>query len=201
MRCICLKQHLRIEQEIYKAFNYYYKILQIQRPIRLNFSSNMNFGGKYQHNKVTLNRPIIDNWEQERKVCEFLIAHELVHAKYNDSNIFSGFTSFFCPPISVKLAFRELRANTIAFDITNCNELDLTNYFSNFYFYSRATYFGTSGGYLDGNANIEFIQEHKSWTHKTVKAATSYFKHYSLMYRFVPKYFYNKFEQQFLHKQ
>lgn len=192
-----MSEHTRIEQEIHESLKHYSTILQIQPP-KLAFSSNRNFGGQYYKNVVTLNQPIIEKWDNERKVCEFLLVHELVHAKYDESlSIFDGFKSILIPSVSVYLAFSELRANTMAYEITGSNELDLKHYFSNFYPYTKIPFFAYSGGYLKGNEYVDFIRQHEKWTTETIKEASIYFKGYSLWYMLVHKRNYLKLQQKF----
>lgn len=189
---------IRKKQEIQEVFNSYVEILKIKRPINLSFSKNKQFGGYYRCNKVTLNQSIFKNWDDNKKSCEFLIVHELVHAKYDDSNtILEGLGSVLFPKISIKLAFCELRANVIAYDITRSSEEDLKNYFRYFYSYSPIEYLGRTGGYLKGSEYEEFIQRYPTWTTKTVKEAATYFKRCSLLYRLVPENYYNKLIQEF----
>lgn len=191
-----MTEYTRIKQEINETLQHFSRILQIHSP-KLHFSSNKNFGGQYYKNKVTINQPIIENWDNERKVCEFLLAHELVHAKYDESAISEGLKSVLFPSVSVKLAFSELRANTMAYEITGSNELDLKHYFSNFYPYPIIPYFASSGGYLKGNQYIEFILLHPKWTTQTIEDVPSFLKRYSLWYRLVPKGTYLRIQRKF----
>lgn len=191
-----MPEHTRIKKEIHESLQHYSTILQIEPP-KLAFSSNRNFGGQYYKNVVTLNQPIIENWDNERKVCEFILVHELVHAKYEESSIFAGFKSLFIPSASVKLAFSELRANTMAYEITGIDDLKLKHYFDNYYPYPKIPFIAYSGGYLKGHEYVEFIRQHQKWTTQTIKEASIYFKRYSLWYRLVRKGIYLKLQQQF----
>ncbi|MER2107664.1 MAG: hypothetical protein ABS949_12065 [Solibacillus sp.] len=186
----------RIKREIYECLQNYSRILQIPAP-KLAFSSNKTFGGEYSKNLVTLNRLVIENWDNERKVCEFILVHELIHAKYNESSIVVGLMSFFCPSVSVKLAFSELRANTMAYEITGSNESVLEHYFTNFYFYNKIPFISYSGGYLKGQEYVEFIRQHQKWTTQTIENASIYFKNYCLWYKLVSLKKYLQIQQKF----
>lgn len=192
-----MSDHIRIKQEIHESLQHYSTILQIPLP-KLVFSTNKSFGGRNDKNALILNQPIIENWDNERKACEFVLAHELVHAKYGESSSnFEGFKSVLIPSVSVKLAFSELRANIMAYEITESNELDLKHYFSNFYPYAITAFMAYTGGYLKGNEYVEFIRQHPKWTTQTVKDAAIYFKNYCLWYKLVRKNNYLKLQQKF----
>lgn len=187
--------HTRIEQEIRETLQHYSGILQISPP-KLDFSSNRSFGGQYYKGVVTLNKPIIDNWDKEHEICQFLIVHELVHVKYGETTS-TGIMSLFIPSLSLISAFSELRANTLAYEITGSNDINLKHYFKNFYPYPIPSFIGYSGGYLKGHEYVDFILRHQKWTTQTIKNASSYFKDCSRWYRLVSKRKYLIIQQKF----
>lgn len=174
----------------------YCTILQMSEP-RLKFKKAANIGGSYNNNVVYLNQHVIDKWNEERSKCEFILVHELIHEKYRESSFIEGIAFLFVPAVAVKKAYSELRANTLAFELTGIAEADLTRYFTEEYATDTQTFASYSGGYLLGAENIEFIRLHPTWTNLTVQDATAFFKTYNRWYKLVSQKRYEKLQDKY----
>lgn len=186
-----------IIKDIKETMKKYCTILQMPEP-ELKIKKGPTIGGLYKNNVVYLFQPVIDKWNEERSKCEFVLVHELIHAKYRESSWIEGLASLFLPSVAVKKAYSELRANTLAFELTGMNEADLTRYFTEDYATDTQSFITYSGGYLLGNENIEFIRLHPIWTNRTVQDATAYFKSYNWWYKLVSQQRYEKLQNLYL---
>lgn len=174
----------------------YCTILQMPEP-ELKIKKGSTIGGLYKNNVVYLFQPVIDKWNEERSKCEFILVHELIHSKYRESSWREGLASLFVPAVAVKKAYSELRANTLAFELTGISEADLTRYFTEDYATDTQTFASYSGGYLLGAENIEFIRLHPTWTNLTVEDATAFFKTYNWWYKMVSQKRYEKLQYKY----
>lgn len=157
---------------------HYSNLLKIKEEVKLSFHSGKGYNGYYYNtkHKIVLNDTIFNTWDKDRRAWEFLIAHELVHAKYKDLSV-DGLYGVFIPKIALKNAFKEMRANTIAYKLTNFTPVELASYFKEIYAYPESVS-GITGGYLRGEEYTNFILQHPEWNEETIEAAGRYFRNY-----------------------
>lgn len=188
------KTNNQIDKEIMEVIKHYSKLLNMKESVKFKTVKGEGFNGKYYsfNHRISLNKTIYKTWDKKRRVWEFLIVHELVHAKYKDLQK-EGITSTWSPKIALKNAFKELRANTIAYQLTNYTSEELEYYFKEIYSYGDSIS-AVTGGYLKGEEYINFILEYPEWNRETIEAAGKYFRTYGNWWN----YFRRTFEKNYL---
>lgn len=170
-------------------------------------SFNGQYGyGKFFNRQILLCERVFNVWaeEENRRMSEFLIAHELVHAKFNERGFLAAL-SILSPVLSLKRALSELRANVGACQLTNTSETDLKKYFNpeeekekyNYYPKIFKTYSALTGGYIDGKRNYDFIVANDNWNEETASKAREMIRGYSILFKWIPLSWYKKIEKEY----
>jgi len=165
---------LKAEEEITKEFNYYKHKLGIKREVPLKLQGIGDSGG-YNGKNVKLENGVVNQWEKNPQRTKFVLIHELVHAKYDESKNPALNTPLVFPSIILKYLLRELRANTIAYQLLGCNESILEDYFLNYYLFRTNNYVDVSGGYISNTTNMELIKANPIWNKQAIEDAIEYF--------------------------
>lgn len=164
----------KAEEEITKEFNYYKHKLGIKREVPLKLQG-IGDSGEYNGKNVKLENGVVNQWEKEPHRTKYVLIHELVHAKYDESKNPVLNTPIVLPSIILEYLLRELRANTIAYQMLGCNESILEDYFLNYYLCKTDSYVHISGGYISNTTNIKLIKANPRWNKQAIEDAIVYF--------------------------
>lgn len=162
--------------------------------------------GKFFDRQILLCERVFNVWaeEENRRMSEFLIAHELVHAKFNERGLLAAL-SILSPVLSLKRALSELRANVGACQLTNTSETDLKKFFNpegekgkyNYYPKIFKSWLSLTGGYIDGKRNYNFIVSNNEWKEETASKAREMIRGYSRLFKWIPLSWYKKIEKKY----
>ncbi|MGG0656433.1 hypothetical protein [Rummeliibacillus pycnus] len=165
------------------------------------------FNGFYNNKVITFNELVFKTWAEEdnRQMSKFLIAHELTHAKYNECGKIISLLSLVVPTLALHFAFRELRANVGACQLTKSTAVDLKKYFNpegekgkyNYYPEIFKTDSALSGGYIDGKLNYDFIVANNEWKQDTASNAREMIRGYAKRFKWIPLSWYKKIEKKY----
>lgn len=164
----------KIQIEIKEEMNYFMKMLKINEAVPLTFNNwRSGKSGSYSKKGVSIDLGTVNEWHEHPYRTKFVLAHELVHAKYNE--IKNPLLNIIVPPsLSLEYLLSELRANTIAFQMLGQEEYILEDYFNNFYTGKHDNILHASGGYLSGKTNLILIKRNPVWNQQAVNDASVY---------------------------
>ncbi|MFJ7661228.1 hypothetical protein ACIQXW_02390 [Lysinibacillus sp. NPDC097162] len=165
----------QIKDEITEQFNIYKQELGIQREVPLLLDGEGDVG-EYSKRGVQIKDGVMTQWINYPQRTKFVLIHELIHAKFNEvKNPFLG-TPIVFPSIVLLYLLREIRANTIAYQVLGCNDSILEDYFLNYYPNLTNSYIhAISAGYVCGNTNVGLIKGNPIWNGKAIEDAIEFF--------------------------
>ncbi len=192
-----MTKNLINEVAIKDEMNRYKELLNINNDLSFRINRSNGCGGTYLKNKVVLDLGTAKEWIEHPNRTKYVIAHELVHAKYNETR--NPWLSVIVPPgLNLKYLLSELRANTIAYQMLGQNETVLEDYFFEFN-KMNSNPFHVNGGYLSSDKFVNLIKKNPNWDEQAIVDAINYFsEQYKYIRCFVSKNRKEKIKNQFI---
>jgi len=174
------------EVAIKDEMNRYKELLNINNDLSFRINRSNGCGGTYLKNKVVLDLGTAKEWIEHPNRTKYVIAHELVHAKFNETR--NPLLSVIVPPgLNLEYLLSELRANTIAYQMLGQNETVLEDYFLEFNKMS-SNLFHVNGGYLSSDKFVNLIKKNPNWNEQAIVDAINYLsEQYKYILFFVSK--------------
>lgn len=161
----------KMKSEINLEFENYRQYLSIDSRIELSFEGGFS---KYKDGVIYIGEDVSNNWKTKREWATFLLIHEMVHAKHNDTQTKLEFLGFLSKTRVLEFVLRELRANTVAHQLLGSDDSLLDDYFNYCYKHENISKSQLKGGYLSSPANVELIKKNPVWNEDAIKDAIKY---------------------------
>lgn len=128
--------------------------------------------GTYYKKGIILDLGTAREWDVHPNRARYVLAHELVHAKYDEDRKF--WLNIIVPPgLTLEYLLSELRANTIAYQILGQKENVLEDYFYNFNMIT-SNILNVNGGYLSSDKFVFLIKQNPVWNEQAIVDAVIY---------------------------
>ncbi|MFY0519342.1 hypothetical protein ACOMCU_16165 [Lysinibacillus sp. UGB7] len=164
-----------IEKAIEEEMQDFKKMLSINKYVPLSFNNwQRGKSGSYSRKGICIDLGTVTEWYEQPYRTKYVLAHELVHAKFNEIRK-PWLNIIVLPAMTLEYLMSELRANTIAFELLGQDADILVDYFNNFYVVKFNNPFNVNNGYLSGKTNVYLIKQNPSWNEKAIEDAIDFF--------------------------